>query len=302
MKKFNCTRANQIPMIDVLFKLNILPVKKNKNEYLYLSPFRNERTPSFSVNINKNLFYDFGAGIGGNNIDLIKKINNCAVKDALQFFNENFESFSFSYQTNFTTQLKKEDQNSKIKIKSVESLSHPALLEYLKSRGVTFNKVHAFLQQAYYVVNGKEYFSIALKNDKGGYELKNKFVGNSNSPKYLTSIFRSNDKVMVTEAMFDFLSWIELNFDKKDNYDYVILNSVAFAKDAIPLIKNHSEIELYLDNDKAGKEATTLIKNAIPSAVNFSHTYSNHKDLNEHLLSKINLQKEIKPKLKIQHR
>lgn len=285
MIKFNCTRANQIPIQDILYKLNLHPVKKTKNEYLYSSPFREERTPSFSVNVDKNKFYDFGAGIGGNNIDLIKKIKNCSVKEALQFFNENFESFSFNQQKNFKIQLENNRQSSKIEIKSIEPLSHPALLEYLKSREITFSKVHEFIQQAYYLVNGKEYFSIALKNDKGGYELKNKFIGNSNSPKYLTSLIRGNNNVIVTEALFDFLSWIELNFNKKESCDFIILNSVAFTKDAIPLIKNYSKIGLYLDNDKAGKEATNVIKNAIPSAIDLSNTYSKYKDLNEFLSS-----------------
>ena len=114
MIKFNCTRANQIPMQDILHKLNLHPVKKTKNEYLYSSPFREERTPSFSVNVDKNKFYDFGAGIGGNNIDLIKKIKNCSVKEALQFFNENFDSFSFSHQINFNSLVNKNCEKRKI--------------------------------------------------------------------------------------------------------------------------------------------------------------------------------------------
>lgn len=68
------------------------------------------------------------------------------------------------------------------------------------------------------------------------------------------------------------------------------------------MIENYPNIELYLDNDKAGKNATEILKNTIPSAIDFSQTYSNHKDLNAYLLSKINHQKEAKPNLKIQHR
>lgn len=194
MKKFNCTRANQIPMIDILVKQNLYPCKRNKNEYLYISPFRNEKTPSFSVNIRKNLFYDFGEGCGGNNIDLIRKMKNCSVKEALQFFNQNFDSFSFSHPVNIQTNINQDSPDSKIKIKSIVPLSHPALLEYLSSRGISFSKVHEFIRQVHYELKGKTYFSIALKNDKGGFELKNKLVGNSTSPKYMSSIRNGKNK------------------------------------------------------------------------------------------------------------
>jgi DNA primase len=45
--------------------------KQERNGYgMYLSPLREERTPSFKVDYGQNLWYDFGLGEGGSIIDL----------------------------------------------------------------------------------------------------------------------------------------------------------------------------------------------------------------------------------------
>lgn len=48
-----------------------------------LSPFKDERTPSFSVNPEKKFWYDFSAGIGGNLIDFVMQMDNVSVKGAV---------------------------------------------------------------------------------------------------------------------------------------------------------------------------------------------------------------------------
>ena len=41
------------------------PVRRSGNELWYIAPYRGERTPSFRVNVAKQLWYDFGLGKGG---------------------------------------------------------------------------------------------------------------------------------------------------------------------------------------------------------------------------------------------
>ena len=43
----------------------LLPTKENLRYGLYLSPLREEHTPSFKVDYMQNLWYDFGLGVGG---------------------------------------------------------------------------------------------------------------------------------------------------------------------------------------------------------------------------------------------
>ncbi len=50
-----------------------------------LCPFHNEKTPSFTVDTDKGLFYCFGCGAGGNVITFIQKIENLDFLEAVRF-------------------------------------------------------------------------------------------------------------------------------------------------------------------------------------------------------------------------
>ena len=54
-----------------------------KENYWYLSPFRTEASPSFNVSPKKNLWNDFGAGEGGNLINLVQKIPQFGITECL---------------------------------------------------------------------------------------------------------------------------------------------------------------------------------------------------------------------------
>ncbi|MFZ1840394.1 MAG: DNA primase [Leptotrichiaceae bacterium] len=75
----------------LLDKLDIVQViseyvtlKKTGANYKGLSPFREERTPSFVVSPVKNIFKDFSTGIGGNAITFYMKINNISFVEAIE--------------------------------------------------------------------------------------------------------------------------------------------------------------------------------------------------------------------------
>ena len=60
------TDVKQIRISDYLHSLGYNPVKQQGGNLWYKSPFRQESEPSFKVNTELNLWYDFGAGKGGN--------------------------------------------------------------------------------------------------------------------------------------------------------------------------------------------------------------------------------------------
>lgn len=49
------------------------------------SPFRNERTPSFSISPDKQMWYDFGSSEGGDAISFVEKIENLSFGEAIEF-------------------------------------------------------------------------------------------------------------------------------------------------------------------------------------------------------------------------
>lgn len=61
-----------------------LTLKKAGRNYLGLCPFHQEKTPSFTVNREKQIFYCFGCGEGGNVITFLMKIANKTFPEAIK--------------------------------------------------------------------------------------------------------------------------------------------------------------------------------------------------------------------------
>ena len=59
--------------------------KYERNGYgMYLSPLREERTPSFKVDYVRNLWYDFGSGEGGTLRTLVIRLERCDNREAVR--------------------------------------------------------------------------------------------------------------------------------------------------------------------------------------------------------------------------
>ncbi|GAB4269099.1 DNA primase [Thermincola ferriacetica] len=62
-----------------------LRLKKQGRNYVGLCPFHNEKTPSFTVSPEKQMYYCFGCGAGGNVISFIMQIENLNFPEAVKF-------------------------------------------------------------------------------------------------------------------------------------------------------------------------------------------------------------------------
>ena len=129
----NTNEAKRIRIEEYLHTLGYNPVRRQGDSLWYKSPFRDEREPSFKVNTGRNLWYDFGAGRGGNIIALARELY---ASDSLPYLLERIAeqapgvrpvSFSFGGQP-----------LSKPSFQQLEAvpLSSPALLSYLRQRGI----------------------------------------------------------------------------------------------------------------------------------------------------------------------
>ena len=65
MERMEIDAMRHIPLADFLARLGHEPVRRSGNELWYRAPYRNERTPSFRVNVAKQFWYDFGLDKGG---------------------------------------------------------------------------------------------------------------------------------------------------------------------------------------------------------------------------------------------
>lgn len=61
-----------------------VPLKQKGSSFMGLCPFHHEKTPSFSVNREKQFFYCFGCGAGGNVFTFLMQMDNCTFPEALK--------------------------------------------------------------------------------------------------------------------------------------------------------------------------------------------------------------------------
>lgn len=289
----NAKQAKLIPLQDYLFTLGIKPVKVLNNSLWYYSPLRSESTPSFKVNTSINCWHDFGSGERGNIIDLAMKINHIvtvsealiAIEQACPLHNSN--SFSFRQQTPSHKGL------SDIR---VQELQHPALIQLLKNRRISFLIAQLYCKEVHYRVNGKNYFSIGFPNNAGGYETLNSFFKGCIPPKEI-SLFDNNTKsIHLFEGFMDYLSLLTMN-PKEQESSALILNSVSNLDKAIPLLAKYEKINSFLNNDAAGKDARNRLLRLNLPVENISERFSDFKDLNDFLCQK-RIPKEISMKSK----
>lgn len=76
--------ANDI--VDVIS--NYVQLKRNGSNYFGLCPFHREKTPSFSVAAEKQIYHCFGCGKGGNVITFVMGVENISFTEAIQMLAE----------------------------------------------------------------------------------------------------------------------------------------------------------------------------------------------------------------------
>jgi hypothetical protein len=274
--KLSCERARAFPIEKALAKLGHFPARTNEKEAWFLSPFRPETQASFKVSKKLNRWYDHGEGIGGNVIDLICLITKLSVKEVLQFLNTNQPSFSFQQQPVF-----EKWSESSIKVRYAKPIQHYGLIKYLHERKISVSTASVYCNEVHYIFNGRNYFAIGLKNESGGWELRNKYFKNSSSPKDISYIEKGHTKLIVTEGMFDLLSILEFNQPWESEYDFLVLNSTAFVERAKKTIEGYKRNDLYLDNDTIGKRTTQKLMKFSAKCSDRSGVYIGFKDMNE---------------------
>ena len=70
------------PVVDVIG--SYVHLQKKGANYFGLCPFHNEKSPSFSVSPQKQMYYCFGCGAGGNVITFIMEYENYSFQEAVK--------------------------------------------------------------------------------------------------------------------------------------------------------------------------------------------------------------------------
>ncbi|WP_052143590.1 toprim domain-containing protein [Wocania ichthyoenteri] len=280
-RKINCETARNFSVEKALEKLGHFPKKTTEKEAWFLSPFRSETQASFKVSKTKNRWYDHGEGIGGNVIDLVCKILKCSIKDTLMFLSESIPININEQQHQCDTTVINIITDANIEIIKIQEIMHPALVQYLNSRGISRAIANIYCKEVWYQYKASEFFAIGLKNNKGGWELRNKIFKNSSSPKSYTYIQNNNKQVIILEGMFDLLSLATLDGNLLKTSDILVLNSISFRNDIEIYISKYTFVSLYLDNDIPGQKAAQYLINKYKHVIDKSSSFVNYKDLND---------------------
>jgi hypothetical protein len=183
-KPISCTDAKNMDMVDYLLALGYKPTRISGHHYWYLSPLRDEKTPSFKVNKTLNRWYDFGEGKGGNIIDFGILYFKCSVSEFLK----QLPHTSIQNEAHLSQPTYRKEEEGLITILKAEKLSSPALFNYLKERKIEAEVALSFCNEVTFELYKKKYYAIGFKNDLNGYELRNEFFKGSSQPKSITTI------------------------------------------------------------------------------------------------------------------
>ena len=282
MEQTDIDMIRRIPLADFLARLGNEPVRRSGNELWYRAPYRSERTPSFRVNVAKQLWYDFGLGKGG---------------DIFTLAGEFAQSVDFMEQARFIakaanmvvdrsekpTYQPKPAEPAFEGVEAVPLLRSP-LTDYLAERGIPYAVASRYCCRLNYEVRGKRYFAVGFPNVAGGFEIRSRFFKGCVPPKDVSSVKTENttaDVCSVFEGFMDFLSAATLGLETGD---CLVLNSISNVEKAMRYLDGYGRIDCYLDRDEAGRRTLEMLKGHYGERVcDRSALYDGCKDLNEYL-------------------
>lgn len=294
----DCKKIKEsITVLDFLSRLGYQPASRNameKKEIFFHSMIRDgDRTPSFSINTDKELWIDRGTGEGGDIIDLAKRIfQTDSIKEVVDKINDLYGNIAI--ENIYRPMIDKKPLPSVYVMSEVKELGNNfALTSWLQQRGIWNTAVKSGILKEVYYSRTKEgitydYFGIGWKNSSGGWEIRNPYAKTCIAPKDCLYLTRRSNTVSVFEGMFDYLAAMD-EVSSLNQTDIVILNSLSMYKRAVEHIHQNAYeyVDLYLDNDLRGKAATENFKKEFPNASDRSFLYELHKDYNEKISEQI---------------
>ena len=296
MEQTDIDMIRRIPLADFLARLGHEPVRRSGNELWYIAPYRGERTPSFRVNVAKQLWYDFGLGKGG---------------DIFTLAGEFAQSVDFMEQARFIakaanmvvdrsekpTYQPKPAEPAFEGVEAVPLLRSP-LTDYLAERGIPYAVASHHCFRLNYGVRGKRYFAVGFPNMAGGYEVRSRHFKGCIPPKDVSLVKLENtaaDVCSVFEGFMDFLSAATLGLETGD---CLVLNSVSNVEKAMKHLDAYGRINCFLVRDEAGRRTLDVLgKRHSGRICDRSALYDGCKDLNEYL--QLTTKKEMNNNLKI---
>jgi len=133
---------NSIDIVDVIG--NYIELKKTGANFKARCPFHGEKTPSFVVSPQKQIFHCFGCGIGGDAIKFVMEYEKLSYPEAIE---------KLANEYNITLEYSKSNKANRDEKRVLELLKNfykqnldknESVINYLKQRGVSQNSIELF--------------------------------------------------------------------------------------------------------------------------------------------------------------
>ena len=278
----------RLPLSVFLQRLGCNPVWQKRNDLWYNAPYREEKTPSFKVNTDRNIWFDFGSGRGGDIFTLAGElIRSTDFLAQARYISDT--AAGVCVPVGLPSPVREKVSEPAFREVEEKALAYDVLKGYLSERGIPPDVAVRHCRQVSYRVHGKPYFAIGFPNVAGGWELRSRQFKGCIPPKDISLVSWQQSPTGacdVFEGFFDFLSAVTLGLSKGN--DAVVLNSVGNLARAFRHLDGYAKINCYLDNDEAGRRTFEALRVRYKErAVDCSGVYAGSKDLNEHLQMKL---------------
>lgn len=272
---------------------NFIELTPKGGEYIACCPFHHEKTPSFTINPDKEFYYCFGCGESGDSLEFVKTYNKVNFKEALKTVCEICEVSEEEYMEEKKSPSSEEKAKvDKDKTQAMEPTEVKKLIEKIgykcnNYRGIReeINRFYGHLTEL--DVNGKvkgRYYPETNEDGRvTGYKKRNHpkdfshgKVGNTGSKSQLSGQvkFKSSSKyVLLVGGEEDKSAAYQMLLDSQKEREYAAIpvvspttgeNSVKQCAAQYDWFDQFDIIVLGLDNDKAGIAASKKIAEVLP--------------------------------------
>lgn len=177
----NILQIKQISIVDFLLAIGIRPAKETAVSAWYHAPYREDENPSFKVNKNRNIWYDFATAKSGDIIDLAVLVYRTPnIPKVLKMIAQAAPAVPLKVRTFMphpqpSATDGKPPQAAAFQNLRVQALTSIPLLSYLSKRGIDLDTARQECKEVHYTFRGKNYYAIAFPNGAGGYEIRNPY-------------------------------------------------------------------------------------------------------------------------------
>lgn len=293
-------KIRSVPITELLKKQGYSPVEgKHGRGVWYKAPWRDESEPSLKVCPELNVWFDYGAHVGGDCISLVQYHHNKGFPQACELIQSLMDGMVFdSTPIELPKYTRPKQETVSYAYLKEEAIHSASILRYLESRRISRKIADRYCVELHYgKTHNEHYYSLAFKTGEESYELRNSNFKGCIGPKCIAIIdneYARSDELpkacIVFEGFFNMLTYVQLLQQRSPmcvtEYpcDMIVLNSAGFVPQAQPIFDQYDRIHCYLDNDKTGHEKTheILDRNA-GRAVDESYRYRCYNDLNDYL-------------------